>query len=351
MHTSEHEGGEEEPDTSHNVIERVPSTNKKLTCKQKLHRWSSKIIHNSTKFFFFSVLIRLGFELYLEIVYGCLLNLSSFTAYNPTEVYSCVVTCIWLVLMAIFTLIVFGLAFYNQRLIRKQIRWSERVVSLTDELRDSKWSMGEHVLFLFRRALLAVLVIYIQIAGWAQLLIFILMSLILIAFKLIMKPYKSQSRLIQDVIMEMLIWTIALLFFSFMYKETELTSEGYGAIFGYICIALIVSIVIWYYVCLIVNSVINRIRKKTKGDVKKNITKKIIQNFKVVKNTSLDSYKDITTNHSPRDNLKKIDRPAVRWVHSNDKSIFLNNSQITNLFRTLNEEIRILGCSLFNIWE
>jgi hypothetical protein len=65
--------------------------------------------------------------------------------------------------------------------------------------------MGEHVLFLFRRALLAVLVIYIQIAGWAQLLIFILMSLILIAFKLIMKPYKSQSRLIQDVIMEMLI--------------------------------------------------------------------------------------------------------------------------------------------------
>jgi hypothetical protein len=173
----------------------------------------------------------------------------------------------------------------------------------------------------------------------------------LIAFKLIMKPYKSQSRLIQDVIMEMLIWAIALLFFSFMYKETELTSEGYGAIFGYICIALIVSIVIWYYVCLIVNSVINRIRKKTKGDVKKNITKKIIQNFKVVKNTSLDSYKDITTNHSPRDNLKKIDRPAVRWVHSNDKSIFLNNSQITNLFRTLNEEIRILGCSLFNIWE
>ena len=121
----------------------------------------------------------------------------------------------------------------SQTLIENHRGWGDRVGTLTEGMRDSKWSLCEHVLFMFRRVLLIILVVFGGDIGWLQLLIFIVITAVFITFKVKFRPYKCKTQTFQDIFTELIVLTVSLIFFAFLFEETELVSEGYGQIIGY----------------------------------------------------------------------------------------------------------------------
>ena len=131
----------------------------------------------------------------------------------------------------------------------------DRINTLTKDMRLNKWSMYEHIIFMVRRLLLVLLVIFCGSSAIAQITIFSFWWLLVIAFKLAVRPFKRTTTNIQDIVSEFLILSVVLLFLRFLNEDTKLKTTGSAAAVGYLCISLIVSIALVHYIFESINLV------------------------------------------------------------------------------------------------
>jgi hypothetical protein len=86
--------------------------------------------------------------------------------------------------------------------------------------------MLDHLIFLIRRIIL----IFILIFGWGngfyQASAFLLVCLFTLAFKLILRPYKETISNVQDVLFEMILWTVLVFFITFSTQASEFANSG-----------------------------------------------------------------------------------------------------------------------------
>ena len=76
-------------------------------------------------------------------------------------------------------------------------------------------------------------------------------GVIVIITKLYLRPFKTVTLNIQDMIYEMVLLTITIIFANFRKTDTELKTSGKPHILGWICFSLVSSIIFVHYFTLI----------------------------------------------------------------------------------------------------
>lgn len=111
-----------------------------------------------------------------------------------------------------------------------------------------KHAMIVHVIFVIFRWFLIFLVLFFHEHPFIQLVLFLSSLVVVIIIKIIIRPYNTQIKNVQDCFGTMLIFSMALLYLSFLKTPTELVTKGKGRIFGWVCISVIFMIISYFYI-------------------------------------------------------------------------------------------------------
>jgi len=103
--------------------------------------------------------------------------------------------------------------------------------------------MIDHFIFLLRRLLLILLLIFRWKKGLQQTIILFSFWLLVLAWKLIVRPFRKVILNIQDALFEMFLSTIILIYFKFTNESTELSSSGNPHKLGVIWVTLVILMI------------------------------------------------------------------------------------------------------------
>ena len=157
----------------------------------------------------FNTIIRIGLEAFIDLIFSSIFNLKTITFKNSTDIYSDVVSIIWLTLMVILFWFVIAVPFitkpgYDEEKLKK----SKFRVLLKDFKANSvnAWLLNwycfkrfnlwllENVMFLFRRVLIVFITLFIGNNGTLQVLIVLSWTLIIMTLKILIKPFKNITK-------------------------------------------------------------------------------------------------------------------------------------------------------------
>ena len=211
---------------------------------------------------FFSVVIRIGFEFYLQFYFTSLYNLRNIKFKDVTDYYSIAVSVVWQLLplvLLISTMIV--LCKFKKKYKQEGIKDSRVRILLEDFKDNRKYLMVDHILFMIRRIFLSFLIVFGWQNGAIQVCVFFLICLGVLLWKLLMRPYKSVLLNIQNILFEfILLWVIGI-FGSFYKRSTELSNSGIPRLLGIIWFWLIWSWIIINYIIVLTQAISLSIQK------------------------------------------------------------------------------------------
>ena len=118
-----------------------------------------------------------------------------------------------------------------------------------EEFQDNKkYLMIDHIIFMIRRILLSILIIFVWGNGLIQVCIFIIICALVLISKFIFRPFKSLILNIQSFIFEFILLVILWFFASFSDKSTELSDESGAYSRGVICFILVCSLMLTSFI-------------------------------------------------------------------------------------------------------
>ena len=222
--------------------------------------------HSIIKSFFFSGVLRFGFEIFLPILFACVYNLYNMENKEKENVYSTTVCFIWLFLLVWMKIIVFYFYFKHKKNYSEEVESQKRLGILVKDMKDNyKISILEHLMFMIRRIILSLLLVFRQNYGKQQLFIFFPCCLLVLMWKILIRPFKQTKINFWDITNEVILWVILGIFFNFKDIKTEKVLKGTPHTLGLICFIMIIIMTILNYMVLLyqwVSSYLNKKRKK-----------------------------------------------------------------------------------------
>ena len=109
---------------------------------------------------------------------------------------------------------------------------------------DKKVYMLDHFIFLVRRLILVLVLIFKWRKGQQQTLCIFISWVIVLIWKLIIRPFKLAIMNIQDALFESFLSTIILVYFKFTNESTELLSSGNPHRLGVVWVTLVVLMIL-----------------------------------------------------------------------------------------------------------
>ena len=114
---------------------------------------------------FFSIIIRIGFEFYLQFYFASLYNLRNFSFKDATEYYSITVSVVWQVLLLVLLLsTTIVLCKFKSKYKQEGLKDSRVRILLEDFKDNNKYLMVDHIIFMIRRILLSHIIVF----GWSM---------------------------------------------------------------------------------------------------------------------------------------------------------------------------------------
>lgn len=220
--------------------------------------------------------LRTGMELYVELLLSSLMDLKSITLKNSTDKNSTTTAFICLGVWVIFAMVILYVCLTGYEYLKKPRKYENKVGTLTEVLRLNRWSIWEHMAFIIRRSILAVVVVFGSKLNTVQLGVMVAWSIFIILFEIKVQPYIEKNLNIQNVITEFFLLAFILCLFTYLKEDTKLTTSGYASIIGYIWVAIVISIVLLHYVFHVINTIIRMRREKLKRSIKKGIQSMIL---------------------------------------------------------------------------
>lgn len=210
----------------------------------------------------FSSLIRVCFEIYLDVFFGACYNIYNIRIKNGLDVYSIIVSIIWLILLfALLGYIIYVIVKADPDNLKDSILKYRAKVLLEEMKEDNKYNMLEHVFFILQRMILILLVIFLWGHGLAQVFIFGMTWVFRMIFKIYKRPYLRISKNIQEIWYEVWLLVISFIFMAFYDPDTEFVTTGTPYVLGIICWILLVFVVILNYTFTI-SHIMQKIFKK-----------------------------------------------------------------------------------------
>ena len=178
------------------------------------------------------VVIRTCMEIYIDVFFSCVYNIYEMTNRNWVDMYSNVVSIFWLAICLIFFCFITWVALYGKRNFEKPEKWQKMFSTLLSDVKKSSAALLEHVFYLVRRISLVLLVIFGQGNGILQLSLYLAVSILFIVYKVVVRPYKLTANMVHDIVSELILVAIVLLFFRYLKEDTKLVSKGEPEIIG-----------------------------------------------------------------------------------------------------------------------
>ena len=230
----------------------TPNSSQQTTGLDKLCSALYKLIYNhivnERTMLFFNIIIRIGFEIFLDTLFSSVLNIYELTFRNATDIYSSIVALIWAVLMLVFACLVAVYSIWNPKFLN-----SKKVEVFSKDLKELRATRFFYFLFLIRRWTLVSLIIFMRHSGLIQLASFIVIWIIQFIYMALVRPFETKSTNFQEICYEIIMIFIIGSFYFFKNQETELATNGFSFILGWIWIGLVISTIIIHYFVLIVS--------------------------------------------------------------------------------------------------
>ena len=224
-------------------------------------------MHNQNKGFW-SGLIRIGFEIYIELLFCSSFNIYNISFKNSYDTTSSVVASIWFTLIVIFTVTIVTIIIFANKEVDDEYIKKSKIKVIYENLKKSKSSMTSHLVFIIWRVLLVIIVLSLHNKGVLQIALFTIVIISMLAFKIIFKPLRTKLMNVQDIIGDFLIFSLWISYFNLMDESTEFATSGKGHIIGLIWLAIIATMILYFYIFLIIASIFSCLRKKKNNNAK-----------------------------------------------------------------------------------
>ena len=190
--------------------------------------------------FFFNGILRFFFEISLPILFAWIYNLANAKWDNGIYLYSSIISCIWAILfLLLIILIIFKYNLHSNQYL-EEVEGKKKLGIFVKDFKDNyKISILDHLVFILRRIIFWLLLVFAQNHGLVQLIIMTCLCSGVLIWKIIIRPYKCMRTNFFNVIFEMFLWTILVIFFQFKDSKTKNTQKGFPNQLGYICIGLV----------------------------------------------------------------------------------------------------------------
>lgn len=197
---------------------------------------------------FFSIIIRIGFEFYLQFYFASLYNLRNFSFKDATEYYSITVSVVWQVLLLVLLLsTTIILCKFKSKYKQEGLKDSRVRILLEDFKDNNKYLMVDHIIFMIRRILLSHIIVFGWSMGLYQVGVFFWVCLFVLASKLFLRPYNSVMLNLQNILFEIILLFVISIFGYFYKSATELSDTGTPKLLGIVWFWLIWSLMIINY--------------------------------------------------------------------------------------------------------
>jgi len=226
----------------------------KKSCCIKFYEGVTKYVDERKKEFFFNTLLRLIFEIFLDILFASLYHINNIKWGSSVDTYSNIVAFVWasiLILSWLFTLLYF--IFTNSNSLHEFSK--SRFTILFKDFKKKKVCLLDSFLFLTRRGALVFILLFIENQGLYQSILFLCIWAGVLVYKAIVRPFKSMILNAQELIFECILLIIIAIMITFKNPTTELVNTGRPLILGIILFTLAVSIIIINYIFSITLSV------------------------------------------------------------------------------------------------
>jgi len=200
--------------------------------KEKLR----KSIERQNKGSFYSRPLRLAFVFFLNILFCSIYHLYKLYYCSFVNNYANTVAYIWIIVFSVLLIsLVCQLKLLKPRINEEEESISQKFSILQIDFRpESKIGTISWLFFILRRTAWVLILVMLWKHGIEQLQIIIGISLLLLLFKLKFREYENILMNIQDIVYEVTLIVMAVLFFNFTKKNSELSTKGRGYIFGII---------------------------------------------------------------------------------------------------------------------
>ena len=205
----------------------------------------------------------MGFEVYLQLYFASLYNLRNASFKDFAEKFSIVVSVIWQVLLNTLLIAVVVVLFTFKKKYKEEEIKDSKVRILLEEFKDNKKHLIiDHIIFMLRRILLSVLIIYGWGHGIYQSLLFLLIWIGVLISKILLRPFKNWILNMQQVIFEFILWVVIGILSTFYDKSTEFSESKSANLRGMIWFGLVWSLMIISHIITLILLVSNCISKK-----------------------------------------------------------------------------------------
>lgn len=102
--------------------------------------------------------------------------------------------------------------------------------------------------FVLRRQIMVYLIVFGWQHGIVQITIFAVVCLLVLASKIYIRPYKCAMIGAQEIIFEIILNVVIILFITFSTEKSEMVSSGSFHIIGIACFALVISLMVINYI-------------------------------------------------------------------------------------------------------
>ena len=224
---------------------------------------------HSDRTMFSSILIRVGYEIFLDWAFCSVLNIMNMGFKNNSDSLSTVTSLLFIVLLVILSIVIFCVSIFAKKTYDKKAVEKSKIKSLYDDMKSgNKFALSSHTVFIALRVTLISLTLFCRGQGMIQNLSFMVALITVILFKLKVKPFDDKLKNLQDVIGYMLLLTLWVIYFKYLDGDYELCDTPKWRITAYICLTVIAAMVLYFYVFAIIAGINGWIKKRSKSHAK-----------------------------------------------------------------------------------
>jgi hypothetical protein len=199
---------------------------------------------------------RTSFESFIDIGFASVYNTYNIRWESSLDYYSNAVAFVWIVIFVIemISILIIYLKF-NEHYSEESIKDSKVIILLENFKDGKKLCMLDHFIFFIRRGILIFILIFAWGNGLIQAYLFLVTCASVLAFKVIVRPFKNAILNVQDILFEIILSMVILLFATFKDPSSELADSGRFMVLGMICFALVISLIVINYTITLITTI------------------------------------------------------------------------------------------------
>ena len=241
------------------------STTKSKKWWDSFNKWFIKYIHKTKDEIFFGTVFRVVFEVFLDLLFASAYNTYNMSWNHKLDYYSNIVSFIWLFLLLSAWAVT--LVFYFWVKARQMNKSSKMKILFEDFKEGNKSVILDSFVFFMRRAALVAILIFGHNHGFIQALLFLIVWVGVLVFKVVVRPFEKSLLNFQDIVFELILIAILGIFITFKNESTELANSGRPKKLGTISFILVIMIILVNYITFIVVEIKSWREKRKKKNI------------------------------------------------------------------------------------